>query len=185
MSTATTQRSGTRAVADALRSWPALGALGAGLVLLALGAGAGGAPGIAMAGLGVAALAQGVAALRAGRVVLPRTTLGVVAAYLVVAAGISAAGLLPGIGVAGGPLVAASALAVVPAAAAAHRLRAPLQVPGSSAGRRSTVERWPSLVGLVAGAVLVAGLVTPALAATTAGEHAVPHGELHTEHVGH
>jgi len=33
------------------------------------------------------------------------------------------------------------------------------------------------LVGLIVGAVLVAGIVTPALAATEAGQHAVPHGE--------
>ncbi|GAB3618556.1 hypothetical protein GCM10027416_31130 [Okibacterium endophyticum] len=33
------------------------------------------------------------------------------------------------------------------------------------------------LVGLAAGSFLVAGLVTPALAATDAGSHAVPHGE--------
>ncbi len=33
------------------------------------------------------------------------------------------------------------------------------------------------LVGLIVCAVLVAGLVTPALAATEAGQHAVPHGE--------
>jgi hypothetical protein len=34
------------------------------------------------------------------------------------------------------------------------------------------------LAGLVVAAVLVAGLVTPALAATEAGQHAVPHGEM-------
>ena len=32
-------------------------------------------------------------------------------------------------------------------------------------------------LGLIVGAVLVAGIVTPALAATEAGQHAVPHGE--------
>jgi hypothetical protein len=34
------------------------------------------------------------------------------------------------------------------------------------------------LVKLVVAAVLVAGVVTPALAATEAGQHAVPHGEM-------
>ena len=41
---------------------------------------------------------------------------------------------------------------------------------------RAAVDGRLSLVGLLAGAVLVAGLATPALAATRAGELAVPHG---------
>ncbi|MFT7711416.1 hypothetical protein ACMT9Y_10690 [Clavibacter tessellarius] len=49
------------------------------------------------------------------------------------------------------------------------------------------------LVGVLAGAFLVAGLVTPALSLTNAGEHAVPHGQhgsidltgIQGEHAGH
>jgi hypothetical protein len=41
-----------------------------------------------------------------------------------------------------------------------------------------------TIAGLLAGAAIVAALTTPALAATDAGEHAVPHGEMpgHSAH---
>ncbi|KZE92507.1 hypothetical protein AVP42_02661 [Agromyces sp. NDB4Y10] len=60
------------ALAVITRSWPMLGALGAGLVLAALAAGAGGATQVALAGLGIAALGWGVLSLRAGRALAPR-----------------------------------------------------------------------------------------------------------------
>ncbi|WP_281883792.1 hypothetical protein [Agromyces rhizosphaerae] len=174
-----------RTATGVFRSWPGLAGIGAGLVLAALAAGAVGGTGLALAGLGVAALGAGVAALRAGRVVLPRTTLAVVVVLLLAAAAAASSGLLPALGIPGGPLLAACAFLVVPATAAALRLRAPLRVPGERSPRQGTIDRWPALVGMLAGAVLTAALATPALAATAAGELAVPHGQLHSEHAGH
>jgi len=76
---------------------------------------------------------------------------------------------------------AAGPSADVPAAAAATATAEP-----EATGRRY-------LVGVLAGAFLVAGLVTPALSLTNAGEHAVPHGQhgsidltgIQGEHAGH
>ena len=51
------------------------------------------------------------------------------------------------------------------------------RVGATDAASRPAVDGRLSLAGLVAGALLVAGLATPALAATEAGELAVPHGE--------
>jgi len=50
--------------------------------------------------------------------------------------------------------------------------------------RSAAVDGRLSLIGLVAGALLVAGLATPALAATEAGRLAVPHGEHGDTSVG-
>ncbi|MFD2340647.1 hypothetical protein FGG90_10970 [Clavibacter tessellarius] len=66
-----------------------------------------------------------------------------------------------------------------------------------AAAATATAEPEPTgrryLVGVLAGAFLVAGLVTPALSLTNAGEHAVPHGQhgsidltgIQDEHAGH
>jgi len=71
------------ALAATTRSWPMLGALGAGLVLAALAAGAGGAPQVVLAGLGVAALGWGGLSLHAGRILAPRAVLATAATALV------------------------------------------------------------------------------------------------------
>ncbi len=65
------------------RTWPMLAAFGAGLVLLALAAGAGGTAGGALAGAGIAGLGWGVLSLHAGRAIVPATALGVSVALLV------------------------------------------------------------------------------------------------------
>ncbi|MBT1634924.1 hypothetical protein [Clavibacter michiganensis] len=78
---------------------------------------------------------------------------------------------------------AAGPSADVPAAAAAAAT--------ATAEPEATGRRY--LVGVLAGAFLVAGLVTPALSLTNAGEHAVPHGQhgsidltgVQGEHAGH
>lgn len=78
---------------------------------------------------------------------------------------------------------AAGPSADVPAAAAAAAT--------ATAEPEATGRRY--LVGVLAGAFLVAGLVTPALSLTNAGEHAVPHGQhgsidltgIQGEHAGH
>lgn len=182
------------ALAAMTRSWPMLGALGAGLVLTALAAGAGGAPQVVLAGLGVAALGWGALSLHAGRVVAPRTVVVVSATALTAAGLLVAAGAMAD--VAGLPLAAASVFVVAVALSAAvelRRRRAEYREPhprhrpryrrrpaaaGPSAitppGR--TVDGRLSLLGLLGGAALVAALATPALAATDAGLRALPHG---------
>lgn len=189
------------ALAAITRSWPMLGALGAGLVLTALAAGAGGAPQVVLAGLGVAALGWGALSLHAGRLLAPRSVLAVCVLSLSAAGAAVAAGAMAD--VAGLPLVAASAFAVVVALSAAfdvrrgraahdeprlrHRPRyrrtpADLGVTAPAASTtaarpRGAVDGRASLLGLVGGAALVAALATPALAATDAGRLAVPHGQ--------
>jgi hypothetical protein len=54
----------------------------------------------------------------------------------------------------------------------------------SAAPERREPRPGRTITGLLAGAAIVAALTTPALAATDAGEHAVPHGEMpgHSAH---
>lgn len=159
-------------------SWPAVTAWGGGLVQLALGAGAitaaEGGPAIRVAGvllvvIGAVAIGWGAATLARGRIVVPR--LGI-------------AGSLAGI------LLAATAMALDPArvsvfaVAAGIALLIAVAFGCAMALRRDRVRVGRTdagrgrLAGLLVAAVLVAGLVTPALAATEAGQHAVPHGEM-------
>ena len=186
------------ALAAMTRSWPMLGALGAGLVLAALAAGAGGAPQVVLAGLGVAALGWGVLSLRAGRPVAPRAALGVSVAALLAGGAAVGAGAMAD--VAGSPLVAASVFVASVALSAALAVRSrraeppwvedPAQ-PASSVRVEEPAQpasRDPrprlTVVGLAIGALLVSALATPALAATEAGELAVPHGLHGTQDQG-
>ncbi|UOQ90704.1 hypothetical protein MUN74_07305 [Agromyces endophyticus] len=172
-----------------VRGWPMLAALGAGLVLIATAAGAldatgrasgvgggAGAGGIVAAavlvGCGVAAFGWAVVALHAGRLVAPRAALAVSLGLVGASAMLLATGTGPSLGVAVLPLLAGAAFALVVSAGAAARLR-------GGRRRRTGVPRGGSVIGMVIGAALVAALATPALAATAAGELAVPHGELH------
>ena len=165
------------------RTWPMLCALGAGLVLLALAAGAGGIAGGAMAAAGAAGLGWGVLSLRAGRALVPGVVLGTCAALLVGAGVLVGSGLAEAAGVPVGSLLAASVFIVVVAGhcavvvrgrSGAHRAR---DGRSDAPGRAAAVDGRLPLVGLVVGALLVAGLATPALAATEAGRAAVPHVE--------
>lgn len=237
------------ALARFARTWPMLSALGAGLVLLALAAGATGVAGIALAAVGIAGLGWGVLSLRAGTALVPPAVLGVSAALLGGAGAFIGVGLAESTDVAVGPLVAASVFTAVvgghsallvrrsasvarvaglarptsddvtrptsdtvagdvtpiapaasPVAVAAGpaptarpvgaalaapsarpRLAALLSAPARAFADRSAdaVADHTSLAGLVAGALLVAALATPALAATEPGELAVPHGDQH------
>lgn len=196
------------ALAAMTRGWPMLGALGAGLVLAALAAGAGGARQVVLAGLGVAALGWGVLSLRAARPLAPRAALGMSVAALLTGGAAVGSGAMAD--VAGLPLAAASVFIAVVALSAALAVRArraeharfeepePASTRGEEPARRVSVgieepaepaSRDPrargALVGLMIGALLVSALATPALAATEAGELAVPHGEHGTPDPGH
>ena len=191
------------ALAAMTRGWPMLGALGAGLVLAALAAGAGGARQVVLAGLGVAALGWGVLSLRAARPLAPRAALGMSVAALLTGGAAVGSGAMAD--VAGLPLAAASvfigSIALSTALAARARRATPVRVEDPASvevedpasvrveERAQPASRDPRprlpVVGLMIGALLVSALATPALAATEAGELAVPHGEHGTPDPGH
>ena len=162
------------ALAAMTRSWPMLGALGAGLVLTALAAGAGGAPQVVLAGLGVAGLGWAVLSLHAGRIVAPRTVLATSAGALAVVGLLVATGAMAD--AAGLPLAAASLFVVAVALSAAFQVRRG-RAAGAEPRPRRAIDGRMSLLGLAGGAALVAALATPALAATEPGRLAVPHGQ--------
>lgn len=155
-----------------LRTWPALAAWGAGLVHAATAAGAPWGVLLLLCAAGLAEFAWGVATLRAGRLARPRAALlGAVGILL----GSAIATLAGGMGLA--PFGASAVLLLWIVAAAGARMRRP-------GGAHDAPGPARAALGLVIGAVLVAGLTTPALAMTEPGEHAVPHGETPGTH-GH
>jgi len=158
-------------------SWPAIAAWGGGLVQLALGAGAimteGGGPAIRVVGIllvliGAGALGWGAASLARGRIVVPRLSIAGSLAGIIAA---TAAMVLDPIRVSVFAVAAGIALLIAVALGSALTLRRQARPAKRDAGARH-------LVGLIVAAVLVAGVATPALAATEAGRHAVPHGEM-------
>ncbi|WP_336662916.1 hypothetical protein [Leucobacter sp. USHLN154] len=161
--------------------WPALASLGAGLVLFATAAGA--SPGVAVPVgiIGALELAWSFAVLRAGRLVLPRTAVAGGAIGLVGAGFLLLTGPLALI-----PFLALFVFHWSIAIAAVIELRGQRAQRGAAAGEPAPESRQRragvfALV-LVVEAMLVAAIATPALAASEAGEFAVPHG---TSHAGH
>ncbi len=159
------------AVRGGLLSGAAVAAWGAGLIELALGAGAvtqGGAArgaGVVLVALGAGALAWGAVSLVRGRLVVPRT--GVAASLAGIAAGAAVLAADP-VRTSIAAVAAVAVLLLATALACAMRLRA-------RDGRADAAP--PRVWAIVAASVVVAALVTPALAATDAGRSAVPHGE--------
>lgn len=161
------------------RVWPALASWGAGLIHFAVAAAAPLPLLVAFAALGAAEFAWGVASLRANRVVLPRTTLIVAVAALAASVAVALAGVMAWL-----PLLCSSVMVVFVAAAAALVVRRRSQGRVAAASAPAPARPGRTLAGFVAGAALVAALTTPALAATDAGQYAVPHGEMPGHH-GH
>ncbi|WP_065571055.1 hypothetical protein [Microbacterium oleivorans] len=158
-----------------VRSWPALAAWGAGLLQLGLGAGAivKGADaadrgiGILLATGGAATLTWGVLTLAKGRLATPRAGVAVALAGIVLLVGLMLVGPAQ---VSFYPVVVSAALSLAVGVVSAIALRR------LGRGRRSrpvarTAART-SIGGLIVGAFLLAGLVTPALAATPIGSDA-------------
>lgn len=149
-------------------SWPALTAWGAGLIQLALGAGAltgaqGGvvlhSAGIALVGFGAAGFAWGGATLARGRLVVPRAgVVGVLAGIVALAAALGA----------GPARISPLAVAVASALLLATGLACARAVRLHRSGRVDAAP--PRMLVLLASAVLVAAVVTPALAATESGQ---------------
>ena len=179
-----------------IRSWPGLASSGAALLYAAAGAGvvvsttqplslAIGIILIALAGLhGL----WSVAAFRSGSLARPGLSLAlflsppVVWALALFTPGGSHAGHGGGTSLAGhpasiavGPMASAVLLSLGLAVACGVRMRRP-------APRRAPAASGASfMVGLVLGGLVISALVTPALAASAAGELAVPHG-THSAH---
>ncbi|NQX28244.1 hypothetical protein HQQ81_12925 [Microbacteriaceae bacterium VKM Ac-2854] len=142
-----------------IRQWAAFAALGAGLVHIALGAGSAAGPAIALIGAGAVELLWAVLVLARGRILAPRASATVATAY--VGAWIAAILIGDGFGVDPLPMLAAVLLDLAVAGIAIASLRSPGVDRDPTAGRM--------LVGAFAGALIVAGIATPALAATPAG----------------
>ncbi len=151
---------GGRPHGSRLVSIAAVAAWGAGLILLALGAGtvtarsSAAAVGIVLMVLGVSGIAGGALALARGRIVVPRA--GVLAALAMLLTGTAALAIDPA-RVSVAALAAASVLAVVYAVVCAVAMRA-----------RTPRRDAASLLTLLIAGVVVAAIVTPALSATEA-----------------
>ncbi len=163
------------------RAWLAFAAFGAGLIHLAVGAGSALPLAIPLAGLGIAELSWGVAVLHRGKVLVPRTVLAMSLAPVLVWGG--SAAVMPGLGVPPAtlplfPLAVASLFNLFIAVVVAIGLRGAAALPEAEAAPR-TDQGGRYVIGLLAAGLLVSGLTTPALAATEAGSHAVPHGSHH------
>lgn len=174
------------------RSWPTLAAWGAGLLQLGVGAGmitqgtgvADRGAGVLAVVTGAAALGWGVAALARGRLVAPRVAMAIAVVGTVVA----------GVALVADPqrvsvhAVGVTALLhVAYGVAAAAVVRRARSAPGDARATQDRTAQRTSVWGLVAGCVIVAGLVTPALGATEAGRAAPSHSDhplFSTEH-GH
>jgi hypothetical protein len=153
-----------------VRAWLGFFALGAGLIHLALVIGSPLAIGIPLLLVGIAEFAWGVFTFTAGAVPFARAAriaavvpiLGWVA--LLVSVGAEA---VPGIRVL--PMLVASLLDLAVAVAITVVLR-------RADAEARPIRPGPYLLSLGAGALVVAALTTPALAATEAGDFAQPHG---------
>jgi hypothetical protein len=155
------------------RSWPALFAWGAGLLHIALGAEIGVAAAVAMVALllqGAGEFLWGILSLLAGRPVARRTAVTGAMTGVVLAAAAVPFGCSP-------YAVAATIALVVPAAALASR----------SGDQSPTRGRpWSRVAGIVAGGVLVAGLLTPTLSMTAEPVHRGPGQQVSLDpHAGH
>jgi len=178
--TATPGGEGTLALAT--REWAALSTLGLGL--LACGTGAGHlthhpAVGVALTGLGLVALGWSLSTLR-GPVRAPRASVG---ALLVAGPAVLLTAPLTG-----ARPTAAEGAALVLALGAAILLALGERTATGPAPRRAPGPLAQAGV-LAAGALLVALVTVPGLAATEAGAHAVPHGShglpAEEHHPGH
>ncbi|CAL4860977.1 hypothetical protein [Microbacterium sp. MM2322] len=158
-----------------VRSWPALAAWGAGLVQLGLGAGAivKGADavdrgiGILLATVGAATLAWGVVTLAKGRIAMPRSGVAVSLVGIVLLFGLMLVGPAQ---VSVYPVAVSAILSLAVGVVSAVALRRAGRGRPSRTAARSAART--SIGGLIAGAFLLAGVVTPALAATPIGSDA-------------
>lgn len=161
------------------RSWLAFAAIGAGLIHVALVIGSPLPLGIVLAVLGLTEFGWGVLTFARDSVAFPRVAL-VVALVPVLAWGLllvtSSVAEMPAIAASFGflPLAIASLFELFAASVLGMHLRR--VTAGGTAPRTPGVARY--LLGIAAGGLVVAALTTPALAATSAGDAAQPHGDV-------
>jgi hypothetical protein len=152
------------------RTWPALCAWGAGLVHLASGAGSLPHPlGFVLVLLGSVEFLWGVAALRSSRAAPPAGVIGGALGAIALSAVAALTGAMAWL-----PLVAASVQLLIIAAIGATELRR--RSSGDSPQEPRAQRTGRTIASFALCAALVSGLTTPALAATDAGDFAVPHG---------
>ena len=175
------------------RLWLAFAAMGAGTIHLAVGASAPILLAIVLVGFGAAELGWGVATLVRGRLIAAEMAL--FAALIPILVWGATATLGSGFGLPAGatglplfPMMVASlfGLFIAAALAAGRRTAGPdIRVADEAgtfklgAGRTNAAaapQGWRFFAALTVGGLLFSGLTTPALAATEAGAHAVPHG---------
>jgi hypothetical protein len=156
-----------------VRGWLGFIALGAGLIHLALVIGSPAAVGIPLIVIGAAEFAWGVFAFTRPSLPLPRIAR---VAALVPILGWVAVLVVPGAGAIGGirvlPMLLASLLDLAIAIGITWILRRP------PARAEAPLRPGRYILALGAGALVVAALTTPALAATEAGDAALPNGGL-------
>jgi hypothetical protein len=186
------------------RTWLAMAAIGAGLIHVALGAGAPPVLAVPLIAIAVAEVAWGVLTVLKDRVFTPTVALAGALApiglwvLLITAASVSGApellSPLPFLAMGSATLFdlfLAGVLAVqrrraMRAAAPASPARnadANADAEPNRGAAEPSVGRY--LLGVLAGACVVSALTTPALANTHAGQSAVPHGTLHGVHSDH
>jgi hypothetical protein len=145
----------------------AFAGLGAGLVHVSLAAGGEGVQAPVVGVLGAAEILWAVLVLALGRIVLPRTALVVAAATLAAfALGFATGALAEPL-----PALAGAVLQLIATAVVAISLRTPR-------AQERTVSPSRAVVGLLAGALTVSALATPALAASSGGSSGM--GGMHT-----
>jgi hypothetical protein len=158
-----------------IRTWLGLGALGAGLVHLAVAAGAPAATLVPLVVLGAAEVGWGVVALARVDVPVPRVALAVAAMAVlgVVAVLVLSAGAMGHMGSmsAGGTVAGAPAVPMLGAALLELGCAAALAIVVRRGRRRDTRPPgvWSYLGGVVAGAAVVAGITSASLGATPVG----------------
>ena len=156
--------------------WSSLAGVGIALILCATAAGSGIAVAIPLLVLAAAHLGWAVISLRLGRIATPRIACSVAAVEVLLAGGMLITGLIGFV-----PFLALAGLSwSVAAVAAIARRRGRREAPAAplSRGRRPGA----FVLVLVAEALVVAAVTTPALALSTPGEFALPHGESHQGH---
>ncbi|MGO4690425.1 hypothetical protein [Glaciibacter sp. 2TAF33] len=176
-----------------LRIWLAFSAIGAGLIHVAVGAGAPLILSVTLVGFGLAELGWGALVLIRARILAGDVVLGATLIPVVVWAAANTLGsgfgvpvdavllpLLPMLVASLFNLFLAGSLAVLRRGRADHSAdTSPAHASPAHTSPADTAadpQGWRFLIGLVLAGFLFAGLTTPALAATDAGLHAVPHG---------
>lgn len=166
-----------------IRNWLAFAAIGTALIHLALVVSSPLAVGIVLAIIGLAELVWGVAMMASGRLLLPRVALAGAVIPIILWSAVLLVAVESDATVVSSlrflPLSLAAVLEIFVAGAIAIHIRRSFVSDGSTkpADAAANPPAGRYLLGLLVGSIAVASLTTPALAATQAGDYAVPHGE--------